>query len=529
MKTNVIILILVFLCNWGIGQKWFNTYGNYNEDDWFQYLIESYDNGYLICAGKDSYPNPIRLLKTDINGNLLWEKTYRHSQYMIMGESIAQYSSGETVMVGTIWVNPADPWLFISKVDACGNIIWCKVFVEDETIWDWGVFQDVIILENGDIVALAYLYYIDDYTDQIFLYYFDNEGELLWKKSYASKDNHPLVMPRKGKKLIVHDNGYMIVGDCYYPNPGTTTPGYLRPFFINIDSDFDELWILPFGLSFNIAGWGYDAIKLNDHVFMGTGSNGNETLLVFFNDQGQELNYNKILNEDLGNNIYKNVTSNIEKINDSLFITATPVLLEGSVGGTPRNAELIIDTSGHVHAFQSHPNVQGNPVLAKTYDGKFVYGCNYHNPNTLDDIYLYKLNVSLQQDTIYNGVYLFDSLCPYQIQTEEIDISSCLIITDIEDIPTRDEYYSGLTNIPVTAFPNPTYSNVITLEYQNTEHHHNLNLLCYNIVGQLIHSEKIYQHQGKSIINIHTWESGIYLALIYSNSQVIGKTKFIVK
>ena len=35
----------------------------------------------------------------------------------------------------------------------------------------------------------------------------------------------------------------------YYPNPGNPGTGYIRPFFIGIDSEFKEKWILPFGVN----------------------------------------------------------------------------------------------------------------------------------------------------------------------------------------------------------------------------------------------------------------------------------------
>jgi hypothetical protein len=80
----------------------------------------------------------------------------------------------------------------------------------------------------------------------------------------------------------------------------------------------------------------------------------------------------------------------------------------------------------------------------------------------------------------------------------------------------------------ISAFPNPAETE-ITLAFQNTEHHNNQLLLCYNIYGQKVHSEKIYKGQQQTRLNISGWSKGIYLAIIRNNQSITGQSRFIIK
>ena len=62
--------------------------------------------------------------------------------------------------------------------------------------------QDVIIFDNGDVLALGYMQSLENYNERIFLYYIDTNGNLVWRQSYASKENHPLVLERIGEGFI---------------------------------------------------------------------------------------------------------------------------------------------------------------------------------------------------------------------------------------------------------------------------------------------------------------------------------------
>ena len=132
--------------------------------------------------------------------------------------------------------------------------------------------------------------------------------------------------------------------------------------------------------------------------------------------------------------------------------------------------EMIIDTAGTIFQYEMRDqSTTGWTTMVKTFDNKYTIGCNWDEGDGNIDIYMYKINEDLEHDTIYPGNYTYDSLCPYQIQSGEIDISDCLIITDVKEVPSPKEYYSGIQNIPIKAYPNPTKEGSITFEFSNTE------------------------------------------------------------
>ena len=132
-------------------------------------------------------------------------------------------------------------------------------------------------------------------------------------------------------------------------------------------------------------------------------------------------------------------------------------------------------------------------------------------------------------DTVYPGNYTYDSLCPYQIESGIIDITDCLLITDVGEIPTPEEYFASLNSIPIKAFPNPVNGNEVTFELQNTKQHENMELRCFDVFGKQVHEEKVYQFQGEAKIEISNWKAGIYFTIIYADGIPVGECKFVVR
>ncbi|MEZ5147200.1 MAG: T9SS type A sorting domain-containing protein [Bacteroidales bacterium] len=101
--------------------------------------------------------------------------------------------------------------------------------------------------------------------------------------------------------------------------------------------------------------------------------------------------------------------------------------------------------------------------------------------------------------------------------------------TEVGETPTPAIYYANLNTIPIKVYPNPADKRIVNITFQNTGYHKDLNLECYNVHGKLVHSEKLYKYQGESKLNIQEWQSGMYIALVFSKGQILGKAKFLVR
>jgi hypothetical protein len=539
MKKYYIVCIILLQISSSFGQKWEHIYGYPGTDESLKDVIETYDKGYLI-SGSYEQQNGNWLIKTNINGELIWDKVIKWDGVNVYRTKIDQDKNGDIIAVSNTAGESTGLWPLIYKLDSCGEKVWCRVF--PNYAYDNGWYDDVLILVNGDILALARFISTEN-NDRVYLDYIDSDGNLIWRQLYASQENHPHIRSCGGDGIQKYGNNYIIHGDCYYPYPSDTTHFFQRPLLIMLDSLFNEQWIIPFGVNDSIIGKGFHTISLNDSVFIGVGVRRLEgvkqnSLMMYFNDQGEELGYVQIPNEAIEPGLISNLIHDIARINDTLFLASVNYGYENTT--IYPWGEMLIDTSGNIYDYVIRSNsTSGWTKMVKTFDNKYTIGCSWEEGKTDWDIYMYKINEDLEHDTTYTGNYTYDSLCPYQIQSGDIDISDCLIVTDVGEVPSPNEYFASLKAIPIKAYPNPVSDGEITFEFSNTEnltppsvppqggkHPH---LAIYNVFGELVHKEQVYQYQGESRVNVRNWQSGIYIALIYSIGQVVGQTKFIVQ
>jgi hypothetical protein len=528
-KVIYCLLLLVPIFSFAQEGKWQVTFGlpGYNETVYD--IIESYDKGYYLGARTGIEEDDGWHIKTDVNGNLLYDKKMIHDDCVMINEAILMDTDGNMYFCGTVGYDN-ETWPYIAKFDFCGERIWCKHF-PGESQEMAGVAWDVDFTSNDDILILTSYYSWKLSSSVIYLICVDQQGEELWKRSYASPEEHPLMEDPYGWDLLTYNEEYYIAGECYYPYPGNPNHVYLRSLFVGIDSNFNEKWVLPFYALDSIYGWAESIIPLNDTVLMGAGirleTNGEEanSLLMFINPNGEEIGYNQISNQQIGPDIVANWIHQFERINDSLFVAAS---LFGPNSGTNPAGEMVFDTSANLYRYESRPNTKKKPSIIKTYDENFVFSTTIKQGNDWD-IYLYKIDKNLDPVPFDTTQHVYDSLCPHTIQSGEIDLTDCLVITSIDDWPTPDEYYESVRWIPIKAYPNPVTEGKLTLEFENTKHHKNMELRCYDDFGRQVHSQKIYKGQQDTDLDVSTWPPGIYIAVVYSDGSARGKAKFVVK
>ncbi|MCF8345165.1 MAG: T9SS type A sorting domain-containing protein, partial [Bacteroidales bacterium] len=185
------------------------------------------------------------------------------------------------------------------------------------------------------------------------------------------------------------------------------------------------------------------------------------------------------------------------------------------------------DLSGNISNYNSREGTFGGGNLIQTSDGNFLFGTSYKDGNNYD-VYLYKLDSNLQSVPFDNNTYNYDSLCPDPIQSGYISLEDCSIITSIDDASSPEEYYTSLKTIPISTFPNPA-KDKITFALENTDKHHNIKLACYDVFGRKVHEQKIYTGQLEAEAHISGWGNGIYVAVVKSQGEIVGRTKFIVE
>ena len=220
MKKFNLILAILLITNSSFSQKWDTIMGNPGTSEGFQDLIECYDKGFLVSGSYYENLQGNWLIKTDINKNVLWEKFINWDDNYVVKSNVDQDLNGNIILASLAGGESIGQWPWITKLDSCGEKTWCRVFQDDE--YNYGWFNDVLVLDNGDIIALGKLD-SDEEIEIIFLYYIDTEGSLKWRQGFASQNNYPHIRESNGDGIQKYGDNYIIHGHCYYPYPSDTT------------------------------------------------------------------------------------------------------------------------------------------------------------------------------------------------------------------------------------------------------------------------------------------------------------------
>jgi len=528
---RIILLIsaLYFISNYSYSQDWIKVYGD-ETSGIGRYVIETYDKGYLFLGSRNSYKYGW-LIKTDINGNIIWDKRIGNNNTDNVPFNIEQTSDNGYIICGSTTKYNAYSDVYIQKFNVCAEPEWCKLF-SNPVDNDYG--QRVKQLSDGGYLFLTRYLGNDLVNKRIHLTKFDSIGNLQWQHLYAQSDSG--IMNEEGLDLLIlNNNKYLITGDCYYPDPVQQKVWWLRPFLIMTDSLGELVWETPWTFDGYFHGKGKSSVidsSINIYTIGQncSGPNGNYVpSLMKTSALGNELYHANIIED----NLYIGGGTTINWINDSmLFITA----VWSDYNDNPYTAFLKVDTLGNlIDSLTGYPLSNEIWWTTKTFDGKFVSVGTHYDGNW--DMYAFKVNENMEYDSIYTQPFTYDSLCPDTIISETYDLE-CDILVDIYEPFTTKE--GSKMNI----FPNPAKDN-ITIELpkyiiseQNTEHFqvtkvhyqytNNAVLEFYDIFGHKLKEIKVPKGQQQLKVDVSRWNNGLYIAVLRNNNTIITKQKFIV-
>lgn len=213
------------------GQLWPKVFGDDIRALGYE-IIETYDMGYLICAStlKDaSHFQYGWIIKTDINGNLLWNKKFGDptvENFLLDFDKTPD--NGLVLSGGTAQEDIERDPLFI-KLDACGEIEWCRIYLSPHD----NTAPGVISLPDGSFIGMLQYYGGNAQEIRISLVKMDSTGEPIWIKHLANEDS--TLSNEEGSFLyLAPDNNFLVSGYCFSPN--------LKPFFIKADTAGEQLW-----------------------------------------------------------------------------------------------------------------------------------------------------------------------------------------------------------------------------------------------------------------------------------------------
>ena len=118
-----------------INETWTKSFGHRGLDEGFSVALTS-EGGFILvgCTSSRTHGPDVWLIKTDANGNIIWNKTFG-GKYQDWGCSVQQTKDGGYIVTG--WTNynsnphSGDAWLI--KTDANGTMVWNRTFDYGDT------------------------------------------------------------------------------------------------------------------------------------------------------------------------------------------------------------------------------------------------------------------------------------------------------------------------------------------------------------------------------------------------------------
>ena len=159
--------------------------------------------------------NEIFLLKISQMGPMLWSKTYRSSNEVIVN-SIAIHSDKNVAILGYIQrtknvedVKEETKDAFVAKYNSEGKLQWKHLFngtnSEQSTFAHWTPEGNLLVggFTDSNLEEKSYIG-----KEDVFLAKFSQDGELLWLKQFGTEENERLFGIALGKKEQIYLTGF---------------------------------------------------------------------------------------------------------------------------------------------------------------------------------------------------------------------------------------------------------------------------------------------------------------------------------
>ena len=533
MRTLKILLMLLILTgsfNFLYCQEWIKTFSG-NQDIIPKQLIETYDKGYILGANFSwsGYQRKGWIIKTDINGDILWEKKLGIGATIWSLTGFDKTSEGGFVISGITDTLDNSKDAFVTKLNSCGEVDWCRIFHYGDDP-DYGI--KILTLQDNTYILLLHNWGCED-KETVWLMHLDETGFILWEQEYFPNDTlgYPLY---ENDISLTPDSKSLVTGTCYHTIAGQTQPFWLWPMLILVDSTGEAVFELPWGYTLpfpeQVGGEGFQSIQNNNVIYS-----------CISNYHGPDPDYAPCLIKtslsgisqyfkDLISGTAYGKASTITGISDTVLFIG----LGYAYSLTDSYTSVIkTDTLGIVYKEKILNNSEYYPIDALlTADNKYLITApDYVNNHYI--FYLWKLNLDLDFDSIYTQPRVYDSLCPDSITSGTL-FFQCDVTTGLQEPVKNTE------KVRMHIFPNPARE-IIHVEMPEclqketkTEHltvttiFHKWNkpmqLEVFDYFGKLIYSQTVHPSEKEISLDVSGWNPGMYFfRLIYGDTMVASE------
>jgi hypothetical protein len=161
---------------------WTRTYGG-TSSDWGESVQETSDGGFIIAGKTSSFGvgGDVYLIKTDVLGDTFWTKTYGGTS-QDYGESVRETQDGGFIIAGETASFGAGSYdVYLIKTDVDGNVLWTKTY--GGTSDDMG--NSIRETSDGGFIISGNTYSYGAGGSDVYLIKTDASGDSLWTKTYG--------------------------------------------------------------------------------------------------------------------------------------------------------------------------------------------------------------------------------------------------------------------------------------------------------------------------------------------------------
>ena len=236
-----------------------------NNSTYYEDVVETTDGGFIIATSNSN------VIKTDINGNYQWSIQINH--YI---NSIIQTSDGGYVACGGLKYNicgAPETLGHLTKIDNSGGVLWHQIHGDYQNV-SWAEFKDIQQTSDGGYIITGE---ITNNNHNVWLIKVSSYGYFEWEENF----NGLSYEESEGQSIDkTSDGGYIITGSR------TDDDFYCNVLLTKTDGQGNLEWEKTFG----DWAYGYAVQQTSDGGYIISGEtmyNGiNETYLIKTNSQG---------------------------------------------------------------------------------------------------------------------------------------------------------------------------------------------------------------------------------------------------
>ena len=464
MKKVIIVLIFfLFIAElFPQNETWPKVYWKYKVCYSFD-LIETYDKGYILLA--TIRPDGITeiwtwIIKTDINGEILWEKIIGDGIHLTGLQDISQLQDGSYILSGgtnLLDIVHGDP--FFMKLNACGEKEWCRIFHKagPTTSYDFGLNIYPVPEEEGYIALV--LQWGDEFVPGVYkgiwLFRLDGEGNLIWIKNIFD-DVHPNCWNETPENMLLskfltsEEKSKVVITVWPIYNDYGLPYGWDKTMLCAADVDGNELWWVIHHQDESYTSKPEFSIedKYGNIYTVGRDETYGDTIgnyypALFKTDQDG----NALFQEYVMDSVYQANSFCFNIMNDTILDIGGIWSYENespwaAIARTDTNGNLIMEKKVIEEDF-------GLNCSTKTFDNKELFTGTVH-VESFNKIYMHKFNYDLEYDTAYTQPFQYDYKCDnLPIISDTIGIDDCDVWTSLPgEIEYRMAQYLVVFPIP---------------------------------------------------------------------------------